>query len=147
MKMVILDGDSITQKDLSWELLEKEGDLSVYGETTTDRDETVRRIGNSEIVITNKTPITDEILSLCPDVKYISLLSTGYNVVDVKSARERGINVSNVPSYGTDTVAQYTMALLLELCHHIGHHAALVQMGEWACRNTWFFSDHGQMEL
>ena len=147
MKMVILDGDSITQKDLSWKLLEKEGDLSVYGETTTDRDETVRRIGNSEIVITNKTPITDEILSLCPDVKYISLLSTGYNVVDVKSARERGINVSNVPSYGTDTVAQYTMALLLELCHHVGHHSALVHSGEWGRRNSWFFSDHGQMEL
>ncbi|MGN1164660.1 MAG: D-2-hydroxyacid dehydrogenase [Candidatus Ornithospirochaeta sp.] len=147
MKIVILDSGAVEQGDLSWDELEKDGELSIYGEMTTDSDETVRRIGNNEVAITNKTPITEEILSRCPGIKYIALLSTGYNVVDVKAAGERGIKVSNVPSYGTDTVAQYTMAMLLELCHHIGHHNSEVQNGEWRRRNTWFFSDFSHIEL
>ena len=118
MKMVVLDGYTLNPGDLSWEELEKMGDLTVYDRTPQDL--VVERMKDAEIVFTNKTVITDEILSMCPKVKYIGVLATGYNVVDVAAANKRNIVVTNVPAYGTDAVSQFTIALLLELCHHIG---------------------------
>lgn len=130
MKIVILDGYTENPGDLSWEALEKLGELTVYPRTPAD--EIIGRIGDAEIVYTNKTPLTRETLEACPSIRFIGVLATGYNVVDVNAARERGIPVCNVPTYGTTAVAQFTFALLLELCHHVQVHADSVQAGEWS---------------
>ena len=123
MKIVVLDGYTENPGDLSWSELEKLGELTVYDRTSlADEDAAIARIGDAEIVYTNKTPITRRVLDACPNVKFISLLSTGYNVVDCQYAREKGIPVTNVPTYGTASVGQFAIALLLEICHHIGHH-------------------------
>ena len=119
MKIVILDGYTENPGDLSWEGFEALGDLTVY-DRTTDHSQIAVRIGDAEIILTNKTPVSREIMGACPKLKYIGLLATGYNVVDVKAAKEAGITVTNIPTYGTDAVSQYAIALLLELCHHIG---------------------------
>ena len=134
MKIVVLDGYTLNPGDLSWEGLEELGELTVYDRTPEDL--VVERMKEAEIVFTNKTVITDEILSKCPTVKYIGVLATGYNVVDVEAANKRNITVTNVPAYGTDAVSQFTIGLLLELCHHIGDHWASVKSGEWSrCRD------------
>ena len=102
MKIVVLDGYTENPGDLSWSELEKLGDLKVYDRTSlTDEEEIISRIGDAEIVITNKTPVTKTVLDACPGIRYIAVLATGYNVIDCGCARERGICVSNVPSYGT----------------------------------------------
>ena len=130
MKIVVLDGAVENPGDLSWEELGKLGELTVYERTSmTDEAEIAQRIGGASVVITNKTPITRGVLERCPSVRYISVLATGYNVVDCAVAREKGIPVSNVPAYGTDVVGQFAIALLLEICHHIGHHNQAVQEG------------------
>ena len=129
MKIVVLDGYTENPGDISWAPLEKLGELTVYPRTPAE--EIVNRIGDAQAVYTNKTPLTRDTLDACPDIRFISVLSTGYNVVDVDAARERGITVCNVPTYGTAAVAQFTFALLLELCHHVGAHADSVQTGEW----------------
>ena len=117
MKLVILDGNRVDPGDLSWEGFEALGELTAYDRTPlTDEDEIVRRIGDSEIVLTNKTPLSRSTLEQCPAIRYIGLLATGYNVVDTAAARERGIPVCNVPGYGTQSVAQFAIALLLEIC-------------------------------
>ena len=139
MKIVILDGAALNPGDLSWEGLAQFGEYTVYPRTDSAQ-ETIARIGSSEIVLTNKTPITREILESCPSVRYIGVLATGYNVIDCQAAREKGIPVTNVPSYGTNAVAQFTMALLLELCHHVGLHDRDVHSGGWAkagCFTYW----------
>jgi len=134
LKIVVLDGYTLNPGDLSWEGLEELGELTVYDRTPEDL--VVERMKEAEIVFTNKTVITDEILSKCPTVKYIGVLATGYNVVDVEAANKRNITVTNVPAYGTDAVSQFTIGLLLELCHHIGDHWASVKSGEWSrCRD------------
>jgi len=134
LKIVVLDGYTLNPGDLSWEGLEELGELTVYDRTPEDL--VVERMKEAEIVFTNKTVITDEILSKCPNVKYIGVLATGYNVVDVEAANKRNITVTNVPAYGTDAVSQFTIGLLLELCHHIGDHWASVKSGEWSrCRD------------
>lgn len=134
MKIVVLDGYTLNPGDISWEGLEELGELTVYDRTPEDL--VVERMKEAEIVFTNKTVITDEILSKCPNVKYIGVLATGYNVVDVEAANKRNITVTNVPAYGTDAVSQFTIGLLLELCHHIGDHWASVKSGEWSrCRD------------
>lgn len=116
MKIVILDGYTENPGDLSWAQLERYGELTVYDRTPFETSEIIRRIGDAEIVITNKTPIGREVLDACPSVRFVAVLATGYNVVDVKCAREKGIPVSNVPAYGTDAVGQFAIALLLEIC-------------------------------
>lgn len=113
MKIVILDGYTENPGDLSWDEMGKLGELRVYDRTPAE--EIVSRIGDAEAVITNKTPITEDTLNQCPAVKYIGVLATGYNVIDVKAASKRGIVVSNIPTYGTTAVAQMTMAMLLEI--------------------------------
>lgn len=148
MKIVVLDGYTENPGDLSWAELGKLGDLTVYDRTSlTDEREIIARIGDAEIVITNKTPITRAVLDACPGIRYIAMLATGYNVVDDVYAREKGIPLSNVPSYGTASVSQYSIALLLEICHHIGHHSDSVHAGKWAECKDWCYWDYPLVEL
>lgn len=131
MKIVILDGYTENPGDLSWDELAKLGDLTVYDRTSlTNEKEAIERIGDAEIVFTNKTPIRKGVIDACPNMKLISLLATGYDVVDAAYAREKGIPVTNVPVYGTCSVSQFAIALLLEICHHIGHHSETVHAGK-----------------
>jgi glycerate dehydrogenase len=146
MKIVILDGYTENPGDLSWEGFEAMGDLTVY-DRTTDHSQITARIGDAEIILTNKTPVSREVIDACPRLKYIGLLATGYNVVDVKAAKEAGIIVTNIPTYGTDAVSQYAIALLLELCHHIGEHSDCVKRGDWTKNQDWCFWNHPLIEL
>lgn len=148
MKLVILDGYVENPGDLSWDELGKLGELTVYDYTpVNDEQEIIHRIGDSEIVITNKTPITRAIIDACPGMKFIAVLATGYNVVDYVYAGEKGIPVSNVPAYGTDAVAQFTIALLLEICHHAAHHDKAVHEGRWESSRDFCFWDYPLIEL
>ena len=145
MKIVVLDGYTENPGDLSWEELGQLGELTVY--ERTDKADIVPRIGDAQLVITNKTPVTREILDQCPGLRYIGVLATGYNVVDTQAAREKGITVTNVPAYGTETVGQYTIALLLEICCHVGHHSAEVHQGRWENSVDFCFWDYPLIEL
>ena len=147
MKIVILDGFTENPGDLSWEALERFGALTVYDRTPYETEEIVRRIGDAEIVVTNKVPLGREVLEACPDIRFIAVLATGYNVVDVACARERGIPVSNVPAYGTQAVAQFAIALLLEICAHVAHHSEAVHAGRWQSAPDWTFWDYPLIEL
>lgn len=148
MEIVVLDGYTENPGDLSWDGLEKLGSLTVYDRTSlTDEREIIERIGDAGIVLTNKTPITKNIIDACPGIKFIALLATGYNVVDTAYAKEKGIPVSNVPAYGTASVSQYAIALLLEVCHHIGHHSEAVAEGRWEACKDFCFWDYPLIEL
>ena len=148
MKIVILDGYTENPGDLSWEPLAALGELEIYDRTSlTDQDEIISRMKGHEIVITNKTPISKEAIDACPEMKFIAVLATGYNVIDYKYAREKGISVSNVPAYGTASVSQFSIALLLEICHHIGHHAQTVAEGRWAECQDFCYWDYPMIEL
>lgn len=148
MKIVVLDGYTENPGDLSWEALGALGELTVYDRTSlTDQQEVIDRIGDAEVVITNKTPISKTVFDACPNMKYIAVLATGYNVVDYVYAREKGIAVSNVPAYGTASVSQFSIALLLEICHHIGHHAQTVKEGRWQNCQDWCYWDYPLIEL
>lgn len=127
--IVVLDGYTLNPGDLSWESLKKLGSLKVYDRTPADK--VIERIGTCDIVYTNKTPITKEVLDACPAIKFIGVLATGYNVVDYEAAKAKGIPVANIPTYGTMAVAQFAIALLLEICHHVGEHGKSVQEGKW----------------
>lgn len=144
MKIVVLDGYTLNPGDISWEPLERLGDLTVYDRTPPEK--AAERIGDAEIVLTNKTPITAELIR-GSRMQYIGVLATGYNVVDVQAAKESGIPVANIPTYGTEAVAQFTMALLLELCHHVGAHAESVQAGEWESSSDWCYWKYPLVEL
>lgn len=145
MKIVILDGYTENPGDLSWEGFAALGELTIYEHTPLEK--VAERISDAPIVITNKTPISADILERCPQIRYVGVLATGYNVVDVQTARQHGIVVANVPAYGTMAVAQHTFALLLELCHHVGHHNQAVQEGRWTNGRDFCFWDHPLMEL
>lgn len=148
MKIVVLDGYTENPGDLSWAGLEELGDVTVYDRSSlTDEDEAIARIGDAEIVITNKTPITKKVIDACPNMNYVAVLATGYNVVDYVYAREKGIAVSNVPSYGTDAVAQFAIAMLLEICHHVAHHSDTVHEGRWEKCEDWCYWDYPLIEL
>lgn len=148
MKIVVLDGYTENPGDLSWDGLKALGELKVYDRTPfNDNREIAKRIDDAEVVFTNKTPINKEIIDNCPNLKFISLLSTGYNVVDISYAKTKGIPVSNIPTYGTDSVSQFAIALLLEICHHIGHHNKAVHDGKWEHNPDWCFWDYPLMEL
>ncbi len=148
MKIVILDGYTENPGDLSWDALAALGDLTVYDRSSRiDQQEVIDRIGDAEIVITNKTPITRAVLDACPSVGFIGVLATGYNVVDTACARERGIPVSNVPAYGTAAVGQFTIALLLEICHHVAHHSETVFAGKWERCPDFCYWDYPLIEL
>ena len=132
MKIVVLDGYAENPGDISWEPLAALGELTVHDRTSlTESPLIARRIGDAEIAVTNKTPITRAVMDACPNLRAIAVLATGYNIVDTAYARKKNIPVMNVPVYGTDNVAQYAIALLLEACSHIGHHDRSVHAGEW----------------
>ena len=148
MKIVILDGNTCNPGDLSWEGFERYGEVTVYSVTdSANPQEVIDRIGDAEIVINNKTLMGKDVLQACPDVKYIGMLSTGYNAVDYEEAGRLGIPVSNIPGYGTMTVAQHAMALLLEVANGVGHHSAEVKKGRWESCSDFCFWDHPLIEL
>ncbi len=147
MKIVVLDGHTENPGDLSWSGLEDLGDLKVYDRTLMDEDEIIRRIGDCEAVYTNKTPITENIIKSCPKMKFVGVLATGYNIIDVDAAGRYGVTVCNIPTYGTDAVAQYTFALILEVCHHVGAHSDSVHSGKWAMSVDFCYWDYPLIEL
>ena len=140
MKIVVLDGYAANPGDLSWDGLRQFGELAVYDRTPPE--ETVRRIGDAEIVLTNKTVIDETVLAACKNLKLISVLATGYNVIDLAAAKARGVAVCNVPAYSTPDVVQMTFALLLEICQHVGHHAETVRAGKWAASKDFCYWDY-----
>ena len=144
-KIIVLDGYTLNPGDLSWGGLENLGDLTVYDRTPPHL--VVERIGDAEIIFTNKTVISEEIMDKCPSIKYIGVLATGYNVIDIEAAKKRDITVTNIPSYGTDAVSQYTIALLLELCHHIGAHSDSVKKGDWTNCEDFCYWNYPLIEL
>ena len=140
MEIVILDGYTENPGDLSWDGFKKLGRLTVYDRTSlTDTSGIISRINDAEIVITNKTPINKAVIENCSNLKYIGVLATGYNVVDIDTAKAHNIPVTNIPTYGTDSVAQFTIALLLEICHHVGHHNHAVHEGRWEKNDDFCF--------
>lgn len=145
MKIVVLDGYTLNPGDISWEGMEAFGEVTVYDRTKAE--DIVERIGDADVVYTNKTPITRETLDACKNVKFIGVLATGYNIVDIEAAKEKSIPVSNIPTYGTAAVSQFAIALLLELCHHIGEHSDAVKAGEWSSNPDWCFWKHPLVEL
>lgn len=145
MKMVVLDGHGLNPGDLSWDKLGEIGDLTVYDYTAPEQVQ--ERIGDAPVIFTNKTVINKAVLDASPSVKYIGVLATGYNVVDVAECARRGIIVTNVPVYGTDVVAQFVFALLLEIAHRVGAHNQAVQDGRWITSRDFCFWDFPTMEL
>ncbi len=145
MRIVILDGYTLSQGRPVWDAIASQGDLTVHDRTS--REQLLDRAKGAEVLLTNKTPLRQDALDQLPALKYIAVMATGYNVVDVDAARRRGIPVSNVPEYGTDSVAQLTIALLLELCHHVGAHDRAVKDGEWTKAPDWCFWKHPLVEL
>ncbi len=146
MKIVILDGSALNPGDLSYDCFNQFGDVTLYARTDTET-ETIERIGDSEIVLVNKVPITEAVLSACPNIKLICVQATGYNIVDCDACAKRNIPVTNVPTYGTAAVAQFTMALILEMCHRVGLHNHSVHQGDWIASPTFCYWLSPQMEL
>lgn len=148
MKIVVLDGYTENPGDLSWSGLEQFGELVVYERTPIeDADEIVRRIGEAQIVYTNKTPLSKAVFERCSQIEFVGVLATGYNVVDIEAAKDAGVTVSNVPAYGTDAVGQFAIAMLLEICHHVAHHSDAVHAGRWSKCPDFCFWDTPQIEL
>lgn len=147
-KIVVLDGYCENPGDLSWEILEDFGELTVYDRTAYEESGLVaERIGDADVAVINKTPISKETMDKCPNLKAVLILATGYNVVDTAYARTRGIDVINVPTYGTQIVGQYAVSLLMEICSHIGHHDREVKAGRWELNEDWCFWDYPMIEI
>lgn len=145
MKIVILDGGILNPGDLCWEELKQLGEVTVYDQSVPEQ--VVQRLANADIVITNKVELNEAIFNQCPSLKFIAVTSTGYNVIDLAAARARRIAVSNVPTYGTATVAQFTTALLLALCNQVSEHSKDVLAGGWSQRNTWCYWLNPMIEI
>lgn len=145
MKIVVLDGCAANSGDISWDSLAQYGELTVYDRT--DDADVIARIGDAELITTNKTVIDRHAMESCPKLKYIGVLATGYNVVDLDAAKEHGIVVTNVPAYSTDAVAQFTFALLLELANQVGVHNSSVKDGGWVRSKDFSYSVMPTMEL
>ncbi len=144
-RIVVLDGYAENPGDLSWEAVAGQGTFTVYDRTAPE--EVAARIGDAEIVLTNKTPLTAEVFQSCPSIRYVGVLATGYNIVDVTAATACGVTVTNIPSYGTAAVAQFTFALLLELCHQAGRHSDTVHGGRWSASPDFCYWDFPQVLL
>lgn len=148
MKIVVLDGFTENPGDLSWDAFKEFGELTVYDRTSyVESDLIAERIGDAEIAVINKTPMSRKTMDACPNLKLIAVLATGFNVVDCDYAREKGIMVANVPAYGTQIVAQYAVGLLLEICAHYAHHSDAVHEGRWQNNVDWCFWDYPMIEL
>jgi glycerate dehydrogenase len=145
MKIVVLDGYCLNPGDLTWDGLGRLGDVEVFDRTSVD--EAAARAAGAVAVFTNKTPLPAAVLDQLPALRYIGVLATGYNVVDVEHARRRGVTVTNIPTYGTSSVAQFVFALLLELCHNVRAHADAVRAGEWSRNADWSFWKSPLVEL
>jgi glycerate dehydrogenase len=145
MKIAVLDGYCLNPGDLSWDGLRRFGEVEVFDRTRVD--EVASRAAGAELVFTNKTPLPGYLLEQLPKLRYIGVLATGYNVVDVDAARARGVIVTNIPTYGTASVAQFVFALLLELCHNVRLHADAVRAGEWSHNADWSFWKSPLVEL
>ncbi|WP_128425528.1 D-2-hydroxyacid dehydrogenase [Gudongella oleilytica] len=150
MKIVVLDGYTLNPGDLSWEGFEKLGDLKVYDRTAYDLSNSelvIDRGRDADAILLNKTLLNRDMMDHMPYLKYVGVLATGFNIVDVEAAREKGITVTNIPTYGTNAVAQMAIALLLELCHHVGSHSDAVANGEWESNPDWSFWKYPLVEL
>lgn len=148
LKIVVLDGYCENPGDISWAPLEVFGELTVYDRTSYEESGLIaERIADADVAVMNKTPISRETIDKCPNLKAILVLATGYNVVDISYARERGIDVMNVPTYGTQIVGQYAVSLLMEICSHIGHHNNEVKAGRWELNEDWCFWDYPMIEV
>ncbi len=148
MKIIVLDGYTENPGDISWSPLEKLGDVTVYDRTAYEESDLIaERIGDAEVAVTNKTPISKKTMDACKNLKAIAVLATGYNVVDYEYAKEKGIPVMNVPVYGTDNVSQFAVSLMLELCSHIGEHSRSVYAGEWASNVDWCYWHFPMVEV
>ncbi|MEJ6949640.1 D-2-hydroxyacid dehydrogenase [Natronospora cellulosivora (SeqCode)] len=140
MKIAILDGYTLNPGDLSWEGFKALGDVALYDRTPVEK--ILERAKGARVIIINKTPISRETIEVLPDLKYIGVLATGYNVVDIEAAKEKNIPVCNIPTYGTASVAQFVFALLLELCHHVQKHSDAVKNDEWSeCADFCFWKN------
>ena len=148
MKIVVLDGYTENPGDLSWAPLEALGDVTIYDRVALDdENEVIRRLDGAEIAVVNKAPVTRRVLESCPNLKLITVMATGYNVVDIACAKEKGIPVCNVPNYGGYSVSQFAIALMLEACLHIGHHDRTVHEGRWQNSQDWCYWDYPLIEL
>ena len=146
MKIVILDATALTPGDLSYDCINQFGEVTLYDRTDT-LEQTIERIADNEIILVNKVPITEKVLEACPNIKLICVQATGYNIVDCDACAKRGIPVTNVPTYGTAAVAQFTMGLILEMCHRIGLHNHSVHQGDWIKCSNFCYWLTPQMEL
>ncbi len=144
-RIVVLDGHTLNPGDLDWSQIETHGELTVHARSAAD--EIVPRAQDAEILLTNKTPVTAETIAALPALRFIGVLATGTNIVDVAAAKARGIPVCNVPGYGTASVAQHVFALLLELTQRTGHHAQAVRDGRWSACPDFCFWDFPLVEL
>ena len=150
MKIVVLDGYTLNPGDLTWDGFERLGELVVYDRTAYDlssKELVIERGKDADIILLNKTLLNREMMDEMPRLKYVGVLATGFNIVDVAAAREKGITVTNIPTYGTNAVAQMAIALLLELCHHAGAHGEAVANGEWETNPDWSFWKYPLIEL
>ncbi|MBN2293391.1 MAG: D-2-hydroxyacid dehydrogenase [Pirellulales bacterium] len=147
MKIVVVDGYTLNPGDLSWMGLERLGNVVVHDHTPYERASIVDCVGDAEIAITNKVPFDDATLAELPNLKYIGVTATGYNIVDVASAGKRGIVVTNVPTYGTSSVAQMVFAHVLNITQHVGDHAQTVRDGRWTGSRDFCYWDFPLIEL
>ena len=144
-KIVVLDGYTLQPGDLSWDGLRTLGEVEVHDRTPADL--IVERSRGASVILTNKTPLRADALAQLPDLRFIAVLATGYDIVDIQTARERGIPVSNIPTYGTNSVAQFAFALILELCHRVQRHADDAAGGGWIRQNEWSYHLSPLIEL
>lgn len=145
MNIVVLDGYTLNPGDISWEGIEKLGDVTIYDRTPVDK--VIERSAGAEVIFTNKTPVSEEAINELTSLKFIGVLATGYNIVNTEAAKAKGVIVSNVPGYGTNSVVQMTIALLLELCLRVQRHSDAVMEGKWARSSDWCFWDYPLVEL
>ena len=147
MKISVLDGYVLNPGDLSWDNIAKFGELTVHDRTSYDDASVIASVGDAEVILTGDAPVSAAVLDACPNVKFIGVMATGYNAIDIEYARKKGIPVCNVPAYGTTTVAQYAISLLLEICGRVGYHSDAVKAGRWISCPDYCFWDHPLIEL
>jgi glycerate dehydrogenase len=145
MKIVVLDGYTLNPGDLSWDALKQLGEVVIYDRTP--RELVLERSKDAEVILSNKTPLGADIIKQLPSLKFIGVLATGFNVIDIQAAKEQSVIVANVPGYGTDSVVQMTFALLLELCQHVQRHSDSVMGGDWAASADWCYWNFPLIEL
>lgn len=145
MQIVVLDGYSINPGDISWEPLQEIGECAIYNNTSPD--EIIPRVQSAAAIMTSKVAIDRNLMNSLPKLRYIGVMATGYNIIDIEAAKLRGITVSNIPAYSTPAVAQGTFALLLELTNRVAHHNQTVHAGKWSKGDEWCYWDQPIIEL